>query len=315
MFRQKKKWNVIYFSSPKQSVRQFPLTRRFIILSFICLFATVASIAGYINSSFEERELKQLQLYKEIELKEKEVEKANIEIQQASQENQTLQEEILNVQQTIEEFKEFEKHLNDLELELEVPSDLNNSEGSGGLAFPHAYDEVQDISTQLLQMQEELPELISAFENSINRLQEYERELRKIPTIMPTKEGRISSNFGNRIDPFTRSSSFHSGIDIAAPLNTPIFATADGKVTQAGWDNNYGQRIVIRHSDTYETLYAHLNRIDVKVGDWIEKGDQIGGMGTTGRSTGVHLHYEIIRNGDHVNPYPYMTFHENAATE
>nr|WP_246593561.1 M23 family metallopeptidase [Evansella tamaricis] len=128
---------------------------------------------------------------------------------------------------------------------------------------------------------------------------------------MPTDNGRITSHFGNRADPFTRATSFHSGIDIAAPLNTPIYATADGIIISVGWEGGYGRTIVIEHGDTYETLYAHLNEIYISVGDEVEKGDLIGGMGTTGRSTGVHLHYEIRRNGSLVDPYPYMTFHES----
>ncbi|MDQ0257919.1 murein DD-endopeptidase MepM/ murein hydrolase activator NlpD [Evansella vedderi] len=196
------------------------------------------------------------------------------------------------------------------EIELEIPGEIGD--GSGGMEYSlDSNEDMVDVSRRLMEMREELPSIIKEFEETVERILAYEKELRTIPTIMPTEEGRISSRFGYRRDPFTWNSSFHSGIDIAAPINTGIHATADGKVVHADWDGGYGRKVVIEHNETYTTIYAHLNRIDVQVGDEVSKGDLIGGMGTTGRSTGVHLHYEIIRDGEHVDPYLYMTFHED----
>jgi murein DD-endopeptidase MepM/ murein hydrolase activator NlpD len=252
---------------------------------------------------------KQSQLYGQIEEQEAEL----VEVQNA---NTALHEETLDVQQTIEEFKNFEARLS--ELDLDLPEDLQETDGSGGVEFPSNENDLEnkeEVFNNLSEMKKQLPELVDRFEQTVSTLAEYEEELKVVPTYFPAEEGRISSEFGNRSDPFTGQNRFHSGADIAAPLGTRIYAAADGEVTFAGQHGGYGETVIIDHGDTYETLYAHLNSIDVSVGDQVGKGEEIGGMGTTGRSTGVHLHYEIIRNGEHINPYLYMTFHQRNEEE
>ncbi len=235
------------------------------------------------------------------------------EMEKVKQDYLVLQQEAFTVQQSIEEFKQLEERITNLSLDMPIDLDPDAQDGSGGLQFPKQYEEeqVQQTSPMLEEIKRELPELIEKFEDAFTRLSQYEQDLRTVPTIIPA-EGRITSRFGNRRDPFNWSTRFHSGIDIAAPLNTPIYAAADGTVVMARNNGGYGLTVVIDHGSTYETLYAHLNRIDVEVGDKVKKGDTIGGMGTTGRSTGVHLHYEIKRDGEHIDPYLYMTFHERS---
>ncbi|KGR91876.1 membrane protein [Ureibacillus massiliensis 4400831 = CIP 108448 = CCUG 49529] len=116
----------------------------------------------------------------------------------------------------------------------------------------------------------------------------------------PTNGGYISSTMG------TRWGEFHRGIDIARPSNYNIKAADNGVVTAAGWDGTYGYRIIINHNNGYETLYAHLSRIDVNIGQVIPKGSVIGIMGSTGNSTGTHLHFEVHKNGAIVNPLAYF---------
>jgi len=132
------------------------------------------------------------------------------------------------------------------------------------------------------------------------------------PSIEPTA-GYVSSGYGARIHPFTMAGgesddllSFHSGIDIANVMGTPVQATANGEVTFVDWNGNYGLTVVIRHTAELETLYAHLQSSHVSVGSRVERGTVIGLMGRTGRTTGVHLHYEVRKNGQHTNPRPYM---------
>lgn len=129
-----------------------------------------------------------------------------------------------------------------------------------------------------------------------------------IPTMFPLgkAKGRISSEFGYRNHPTYKFRKFHYGIDIAAPAGTSIYATAGGKVIQAGWTNGYGNYIVIEHAKGYKTAYAHLSRIGVKKGQQLKKGALIGKVGKTGVATGNHLHYEVIKNGKKVNPRPYF---------
>ena len=132
------------------------------------------------------------------------------------------------------------------------------------------------------------------------------------PSIPPTA-GYSSSTFGIRLSPFSRANEegdgllgYHTGLDISNALDTPIQATADGVVTEAGWLDRYGWTVRIQHTDTLETLYAHLHRMNVAAGQKVSRGDILGTMGQSGRATGVHLHYEVRLGGRPVNPQPYL---------
>ncbi|MEM9049110.1 MAG: DUF5930 domain-containing protein [Pseudomonadota bacterium] len=130
---------------------------------------------------------------------------------------------------------------------------------------------------------------------------------RKLPLAIPVVGTyRFTSGFGLRRDPFNGRRRQHNGIDLAGDRGTPIHATADGTVIFAARMRGYGKIIKIRHAFGVETVYAHLHRIRVKVGDTVSQGDRIGDMGNTGRSTGTHLHYEVRVNGLPVNPMRYL---------
>jgi murein DD-endopeptidase MepM/ murein hydrolase activator NlpD len=133
-----------------------------------------------------------------------------------------------------------------------------------------------------------------------------EKLLAAIPAIQPVRNEnlkRMASGFGYRSDPFTKARKFHEGMDFTAKMGTPVFASGDGIVSRA--DNTasgFGNHIVIRHGFGYETLYAHLSRYKARVGQYVKRGDIIGYVGSTGRSEAPHLHYEVHKNGDVVNP-------------
>ena len=118
----------------------------------------------------------------------------------------------------------------------------------------------------------------------------------------PLNGARLSSGFGNRKHPILGFTKMHRGIDFAAPIGTPIFAAGDGIIEYSGWNGAYGKFIRIKHNGTFKTAYAHLSKIYKKRGTRIKQGDIIGTLGSTGRSTGPHLHYEILINGKQVNP-------------
>ncbi|KAB3529031.1 M23 family metallopeptidase [Alkaliphilus serpentinus] len=122
-----------------------------------------------------------------------------------------------------------------------------------------------------------------------------------LPNLVPTK-GKISSGYGYRISPINRRREFHSGVDIANKTNTEILAAGSGIVTFAGYNGAYGRMVIISHGYGYTSVYAHNSSILVKVGDKVIKGDTIAKMGSTGRSTGPHLHFEIRENGVTLNP-------------
>ncbi|RKZ31276.1 hypothetical protein DRQ33_07200 [bacterium] len=135
-------------------------------------------------------------------------------------------------------------------------------------------------------------------------LSQREKILRHTPSIKPMR-GFYSSGFGKRLDPLTGTWRMHEGLDICAPKGTPVRSAADGRVKFAGWRSGFGKMVIIDHI-WFETRYAHLNEIKVKRGQKITRGDVVGTCGRTGRTTGVHLHYEVRIAGKPVNPRDYI---------
>jgi murein DD-endopeptidase MepM/ murein hydrolase activator NlpD len=127
-----------------------------------------------------------------------------------------------------------------------------------------------------------------------------------VPSRMPLEGSQLTSGYGMRTHPVLGGRRQHAGIDLAAPTGTPVYATADGVVGRADWYSSYGLYIAIEHGASMQTRYAHLSRLAVAAGDNVKKGDLIGYVGSTGRSTGPHLHYEVRIDGLAVNPIPYM---------
>ena len=137
-----------------------------------------------------------------------------------------------------------------------------------------------------------------------------EQLLSHTPAIQPVSNkdlNRIASGFGYRIDPVYKTTKFHAGLDFSAPQGTPIYATADGTVTTAGsTGNGFGNHVVINHGYGYETLYGHMVRVKASNGQLVKRGEVIGWVGSTGKSTGPHCHYEVHKNGVAVNPIYYF---------
>lgn len=133
-----------------------------------------------------------------------------------------------------------------------------------------------------------------------------EKLLAAIPAIQPVSNkdlNRIASGFGYRSDPVYKVTKFHAGLDFTAPQGTPIYATADGRVELAGFsDGGYGNHVVINHGFGYETLYGHMVRVKARAGQFVKRGEVIGWVGSTGKSTGPHCHYEVHKNGTPIDP-------------
>lgn len=137
-----------------------------------------------------------------------------------------------------------------------------------------------------------------------------EKLLKAIPAIQPVSNknlNRIASGFGYRIDPLYKDVRLHAGLDFTAPSGTPIYATADGVVQAAGFNTDgYGNKVVINHGYGYQTLYGHMVRVKARVGQSVKRGEVIGYIGSTGKSTGPHCHYEVIKRGAKVDPVYYF---------
>jgi len=147
-----------------------------------------------------------------------------------------------------------------------------------------------------------------SFDEIIKLAQNKEEMLACIPAIQPVLNKNLkhmASGYGMRIDPIYRVPKFHAGMDFTAPIGTKIFATGNGTVTYASWKQGYGNCVIINHGYGYETLYAHMSAIKVRVGQKVKRKDVIGLIGNTGKSTGPHLHYEVHVKGKPVNPINY----------
>ncbi len=143
---------------------------------------------------------------------------------------------------------------------------------------------------------------VEELDEALARLNSLKEAARRFPIANPAPGHPVSSRYGVRRDPIVGAPAFHAGMDFRAPTGTPVRATAPGTVVSAGWHGGYGRMVEIEHADGLTTRYAHLSRIRVSVGQKVEPGSKIGDVGSTGRSTGPHLHYEIRKGGDAIDP-------------
>ena len=171
-------------------------------------------------------------------------------------------------------------------------------------------DLVVGIAAQLNNLSLRSAYQVVSFDAIGNMIKNKEKLLAATPAIQPVSNqnlNRIASGFGYRIDPVYKERKAHMGLDFTAPQGTPIYATADGVVRDAGFNTGgYGNRVVINHGFGYETVYGHMYRIKARVGEQVKRGEVIGYIGNTGKSTGPHCHYEVHRNGIAVDPIYYF---------
>jgi len=169
---------------------------------------------------------------------------------------------------------------------------------------------IENMRNQLNNLSLRMSFQVQSFTEITAMVKNKEKLLRAIPAIQPVSNKnlkRVASGFGYRIDPLYKDSRLHAGLDFSAPTGTPIHATADGEVQIAGFNTDgYGNKVVINHGYGFQTLYAHMVRVIARVGQSIKRGEVIGYVGSTGKSTGPHLHYEVIKRGTKVDPVYYF---------
>jgi murein DD-endopeptidase MepM/ murein hydrolase activator NlpD len=177
------------------------------------------------------------------------------------------------------------------------------SSGVGGQYEPLNPIKSKSTIELLSHTSQEIKMLNKQVERSLSQTQGYLNWLKSKPIIAPMHGSlSLASVFGARIDPFRFTPSFHAGLDFSSNSGTPFYATAKGKVIEAGWHEGYGNQILIEHGDGYRTRYAHASRLYVKPGMMVEQNALLGAVGNTGRSTGPHLHYEVIKSGERIDP-------------
>ncbi|HEX2606409.1 MAG TPA: M23 family metallopeptidase [Flavisolibacter sp.] len=165
---------------------------------------------------------------------------------------------------------------------------------------------VRSIALSLASLKNRIAAQRASYTEINSLINNKEKLLAATPAIQPVSNqdlNRIASGFGYRIDPIYKTIKMHAGLDFTAPQGTPIYATADGTVTTAGFSNGgYGNHVVIDHGYGYETLYGHMVRVKTRAGQRIKRGEIIGYVGSTGKSTGPHCHYEVHKNGQKLDP-------------
>lgn len=252
-----------------------------------------------------------------------------------SEEIKVLKEDTLKALQRLEQIRSTDAKVREM-VGLEVKEPVTVSRDSGGTQFPSrslsstgvdlmsttysaetALEALQSQKSYGLQDIEEIRKMLTIINQGVEEQEEVLSKLEKEtgdkirflaakPQGRPAA-GRITSGYGWRKNPFTgRGSEFHAGVDVAAAYGTRIVATGAGRVTFAGWRAGFGYTIVINHGFGYTTMYAHCSSITVKVGQEVKRGEMIGRIGRSGRSTGPHVHYEVTHNGRTINPQTTM---------
>jgi murein DD-endopeptidase MepM/ murein hydrolase activator NlpD len=176
---------------------------------------------------------------------------------------------------------------------------------TGGLARLNRERRHRELLENLGQLTQAAELQVSSLDTLVAHLEDQSVRLGATPSIAPTT-GWITSQFGYRTSPFTGQREFHRGLDIASRMRTPILAPADGVVVSAAESGGFGHRVTLRHGYGIETIYGHLEEVLVKPGQRVSRGDRLGLMGNTGRSTGPHLHYQVQVNGKPVDPQNYI---------
>lgn len=194
-----------------------------------------------------------------------------------------------------------------------ISAAIRNS-GVGGIGrYEHLMslsnsDLIVEAAKKLDYLEKQIYVQSNSFDDIVELAKNQKERILHIPSIQPVADrylSRVASGYGRRIDPIYGTVRFHSGMDFAAPRGTPVHVTGNGTVTHADWKQGYGKCIIVDHGYGYQTLYAHLSQYKVKKGDKVTRGDKIGEVGSTGKSTGPHLHYEVHVKGVPDNPAKY----------
>ena len=225
-----------------------------------------------------------------------------------------LQRQFNEVQDVLTDLEERDNNLYRVVLQAEpIPFTVRKAIASNTDYYNQLYDmtnsEIVVSTTKMLNtLKKQIYIQSRSYDELVSLTKNREKMLQCLPAIQPVLNKdlkRMASGYGWRIDPVYHTRRFHEGMDFVAPTGTDIYATGDGTIVNAGWEQGYGNCIVINHGFGYETLYGHLSAIKVRPGQTVKRGDIIGLVGSTGKSTAPHLHYEVHYKGQVMNPQNY----------
>ncbi len=296
------RFTLIILSSANRKIRQFMISPRFIALSIAVVLASL-SLGGYglyrYTASKDDRQ----------------------QVKALKRANQMQQEKIQSIASELDELRQRLARLQELDKKIRVIADLEHKgvegqlPGMGGVGSEEGvlqslHQERKDRWVKRLRQEVErfrglASQQEASLEALVDQLSDRRDLLARTPSIWPT-QGWLTCGFGYRQSPFTGLREFHRGLDVSTKPGTPVIAPADGVVVEVGNDPDYGEIIRLDHGLGHKTFYAHLSETVVKKGQRVHRGQMIGKVGNTGRSTGPHLHYEVHLNGTAVNPLRYI---------
>ena len=293
----------LLFLDDNAGLREFTITRRKIIAGVVILFILAAGFS-YLTIDVLTKKMYQ------------------VKISHMKQNNERLIGLLDNLQNTVYTMEQKINQLQSRDEEIRTYADLPEIDsdirklGIGGTR----YDKTMELDYLIPSDEARVSELVIDVER-LSRMLKLERlsyeklydtfkhntaKIEATPSIRPLKGGYFTDGFGYRNDPFTHKRRYHYGLDISSRRGTPIYATADGTVKYAKRRSGYGLVVALDHGFGYETMYAHMSKMHAKPGEKIKRGEVIGEVGNTGRSTASHLHYEILIDGTPVNPINYF---------
>lgn len=327
-----KKFTFMVIPDANSTVRRFQLSAVILVIGVILVIALLASsIAAFLlyrGNTSQIGQLKQ-QLSEATGDYEQIIEGKNEHIDELQTDLADLSEQAKKINTHMNEIKSLESELKEM-VGIETDDTAKTKEndkqssnkntgdndqfamdgGTGGEEIPVTEEEmgllVDQTRDDLLSLGEQIEIMKPELELTKDAVAKQQQKLAVTPTIWPTDSRRITSTFGVRKDPFTHRATYHAGLDIGGDTGDPIYAAADGTVIGADRSTSHGNNVLISHANGLRTHYSHMSKILTEVGTKVRKGDIIGELGSTGRSTGPHLHYEVIINGEHVDPLPYL---------
>ncbi|NLI57959.1 MAG: M23 family metallopeptidase [Clostridium sp.] len=299
--REKRYWSIMLVPHSTNEIKVFKISSvKYKLLGLVTIIAT-AIICTSLTITSLIRENKYLS--EKIALADELTEQQALLIEENEIEINELKQERIKQSKITEEFKTLYKELTHKYIE-ENMNDIvaTRSTGRDDREFVESASKLKSILEELEKINYSDAEITTDLEDTQEKLTEY---MNVVPTLWPTN-GSISSGFGYRMDPISFTRKFHYGIDISAPYGREIKASASGKVILSDWHGNYGKTVIVDHGRGITTLYAHCSSLLVSEGETVNKGDVIAQIGSTGRSTGNHLHFEVRVFDTAVDPMEYL---------
>lgn len=335
-------WSFVVMRGADKTVKQFSVSKRSVVAAPVAVaIAVTGTIAGLqIKAAYELKHLED-ELSSQSAQFTQTITGMDQVITGKDEAIVSLQQEIQELSRQAQEMKVKMEELNELENKLklfiekyggsvvdttsDIPADKSagsvqtlsvrsaESKVSPEIASPVPMMQIaslaQHTSLDFQSLNEMIDSMEISMEQTLKKAQNKRMTVDAYPNLWPTRSKKLTSGFGYRKDPFTGRATFHAGIDIDGESGDTVFSAADGTVSDTGFDSRYGNFVTIDHLGGLQTVYMHLKRIDAKIGDVVVRGEKIGLLGSTGRSTGAHLHFQIIQKGEPVNPLKYLAQH------